>query len=247
MITLLSLNVEGARHPDTVFSFIDQHKAAIICLYEAPTAFIKELTNRGYFTAFAPMCNDAVVSPGDTVGVLVATRSLHTVITHYYESRDGQLQKQNRLDSHTKSYPCISVTITDNGHNYTFAATHLYDTDDGHETVEQTTNVTKLLSHLDTLQPHILCGDMNMPRGYNTNYERLTERYKDEIPAIYTSSLDRELHRAGKATDLNAPIFDIYMVDYIFSQSPYQVSDVQLHFGVSDHAAVTATVVLSAD
>jgi hypothetical protein len=32
------------------------------------------------------------------------------------------------------------------------------------------------------------------------------------------------------------------MVDYVFSQPPYQVSDVALHFGVSDHAAVMANV-----
>jgi endonuclease/exonuclease/phosphatase family metal-dependent hydrolase len=242
MITLLSLNVEGMRHKDTVLSFIDEHQATVVCLYETPTTFIKELTDRGYFTAFAPMCTDAVVAPTDTVGVLVATKTPHTAVTHYYESRDNRLQKQNRLDSHTKSYPCISVAIIHEGQTYMIAATHSYDTDDGHETDEQSANIEKLLAHLGTLPPHILCGDMNMPRGYNTNYERVAMRYRDEIPARYTSSLDRALHRAGNRTDLNAPIFDIYMVDYIFSQSPYRVSDVQLHFGVSDHAAVTATI-----
>ncbi len=81
-----------------------------------------------------------------------------------------------------------------------------------------------------------------MPRGYNTNYTQFCAHYTDEIPNTYTSSLDRTLHRLGSRSDLNAPIFDIYMVDYIFSQPPYRVTDVSLMFGVSDHAAVQAQI-----
>jgi hypothetical protein len=32
------------------------------------------------------------------------------------------------------------------------------------------------------------------------------------------------------------------MVDYLFSQSPYQVKDVHLAFSLSDHAAVVAEI-----
>jgi hypothetical protein len=83
---------------------------------------------------------------------------------------------------------------------------------------------------------------MNMPRGYNANYEHFIKRYIDTIPKQYMSSLDRNLHRLGSDPDLKSPMFESYMVDYIFSQPPYIVEDVLLHFGVSDHAGVTAII-----
>lgn len=41
---------------------------------------------------------------------------------------------------------------------------------------------------------------------------------------------------------IDQPIFEEYMVDYIFTQSPYWADNVKLKFGVSDHAAVIAEI-----
>ncbi len=242
MQKLLSLNTEGNRHTEPIFALIDSASPDIISLYEAPTSYIHLLATRGYFTTFAPMCTDNPVAPEDTIGILVATKVPHTSTTHYYTSRAQKMLPHDKHDSHSKSYPCITTTVGTGDTAMTIASVHLYDTYNGQESAEQDESVTALLAYLATLPPHVLCGDFNMPRGYNTNYERFTAHYRDEIPATYQSSLDRDLHRAGQRTDLNAPIFDIYMVDYVFSQSPYQVSDISLHFGVSDHAAVLATI-----
>ena len=106
----------------------------------------------------------------------------------------------------------------------------------------QTNSVEKLIALLSNRPAHILCGDFNIPRGYNSNYELITKHYTDTIPSTFTSSLDRTLHRDGSKTNLHTPIFDVYMVDYIFTKEPYQVSDVQLQFGISDHAGVIATI-----
>ena len=245
MQKLLSLNTEGNRHTDRILALIDVESPDIISLYEAPTEYLHLLSTRGYFTTFAPMCTDNPVAPNDTIGILVATKLPHTSTTHYYTSKYGEIHPHDKHDAHSKSYPCITTTVTVDGVPITIASVHLYDTWNGHESDEQTTSVEALLAYLETKPPHVLCGDFNMPRGYNTNYERFTEHYRDEIPAHYTSSLDKALRRAGARTDLNAPIFDIYMVAYVFSQAPYQVSAVELHFGVSDHAAVTATIATS--
>lgn len=242
MINLLSLNVEGSRHKDLVLSFIDKESPDVISLYEAPTSLINQLTQRGYFTTFAPMCTHNPVAPNDTIGILMATKLPHTTTTHYYKSQNNRITPHDKHDAHSKSYPCVTASIVKDNQTYTITSTHLYDTWNGHETKEQTDCVTKLLGHLATLPPHILCGDFNMPRGYNTNYDRFTQIYTDEIPTIYQSSLDQSLHRAGKRTDLNAPIFDIYMVDYVFSMPEYEITNVTLEFGVSDHAAVLAQI-----
>jgi endonuclease/exonuclease/phosphatase family metal-dependent hydrolase len=66
--------------------------------------------------------------------------------------------------------------------------------------------------------------------------------YQDEIPKHYQSSLDRNLHRLGKVK-LDQPIFDKFMVDYIFAKPEYEVTGERLEFGVSDHAAVVAHIV----
>jgi hypothetical protein len=77
-----------------------------------------------------------------------------------------------------------------------------------------------------------LFGDFNAPRGKEI-FSIFTEKLKDNIPLNYETSLDENLHRAGKLT---------YMVDGCFTTPEYVASDVELRFGVSDHAAVLATI-----
>ncbi|MFM2423629.1 MAG: hypothetical protein RLZZ70_14 [Candidatus Parcubacteria bacterium] len=242
MITVVSLNIEGNRHYERVLPFIDSVAPDVICLMEAPSSVLVHLANRGYFTIFAPMCIENPVAPGDVLGLVLATKAPHTATTTYYTSHHGRIVPHDKHNAHSKSYPLITATITHQDDTYTIATAHLYDTYNGQESPEQTASVDSLLGALAKLPPHILCGDFNMPRGYNTNYDRFCTQYVDTVPASYTSSLDRQIHRAGNRTDLNAPIFDVYMVDYVFTQAPYQASDVRLEFGVSDHAAVVATL-----
>lgn len=242
MLKIISLNIEGTRHHDRVMSFIERHSPDCICLSEAPLSMTDTLFRNGYFVTFAPMSYDNPVAPDETLGILFASKLVATTTTHYYTSKYQTPRKNDKHDSHSKSYPLISSTIDVAGTIYSIVTIHLYYTSNGEADAEQTKSVASLLEYLRHLPPHILCGDFNMPRGYNSNYDGFTKTYTDTIPLIYTSSLDRTLHRAGARTDLNAPIFDIYMVDYIFSLSPYIVTDVRLEFGVSDHAAVIANI-----
>jgi hypothetical protein len=61
------------------------------------------------------------------------------------------------------------------------------------------------------------------------------------VPAHYRSSLDNNLHRLAEKPEL-AHLFTDYMVDYLLVQPPYHAHDVRLEFGVSDHAAIIATL-----
>jgi endonuclease/exonuclease/phosphatase family metal-dependent hydrolase len=93
-----------------------------------------------------------------------------------------------------------------------------------------------LLALLAKTPELILCGDFNAPRGGEI-FKMLADKYKDNIPPEYDSSLDTELHRIGKIKKL--------MVDGLFTTSAYIVSDVKLSEGVSDHKAVTAIISLA--
>ncbi len=243
MISIASINMEGDRHLDTVFGFIGTRKPHCLALQEAPAGVVDKLVRLGYFVSFVPMTYEASVAPGDTLGVIIATIAPATFTTHYYSAKYGTPTPFNPQDQHTKAYPIVHATLTVDSQRVTIGTTHLLDTFDGLANADQTACVEALLAYTKTLPPHILIGDFNMPRGYNTNYERfLAAGYTDHVPQSYTSSLDRTLHRKGNATDLNAPIFDIYMVDYLFGMAPYSVTDVTLTFGVSDHAALSATI-----
>lgn len=242
MLKLLSLNIEGVRHTKRILDLILIEAPDFISLIEAPLSILDTLFRHGYFATFAPMSYDNPVAPDETLGIIFASRLLPTTTTHYYTSKYKTPKEHNKHDPHSKSYPLISASLQIAGETYTIVTVHVYDTWDGKANEEQTASVSSLLTYLATLEPHILCGDFNMPRGYNSNYLEFVKSYTDTIPRSYQSSLDRTLHRAGNRTDLNAPIFDIYMVDYIFSQPPYIVRDVKLEFGFSDHAAIVATI-----
>jgi endonuclease/exonuclease/phosphatase family metal-dependent hydrolase len=88
------------------------------------------------------------------------------------------------------------------------------------------------MEKLSGLPDFILTGDFNAPRGRAT-WDTLAAKYKDNIPARYTSSIDPS-HRAGESP---------YVVDGIFTTPEYEARNVELHEGISDHKAVTATVV----
>ena len=124
---------------------------------------------------------------------------------------------------------------------YKIATTHLPDTEDGLETEFQIRSINNLLQCLDQENPHLICGDFNIPRGYNSLYNNICNNYQDNIPTNYKSSLDRTLHHMGNKI-IDQPIFDEYMVDYIFTKIPYETKDVRLEFGISDHAGVVASV-----
>ena len=247
MLHLVTLNMEGTAHLPLVTEFLTSTNPDCICLQEMPASYIYELTVLGYYPCFAPMMRDTEVSENNVLGVCIATKQWPNSSIHYYFGvKDGIKTHIPRDTGNAQSFPFVYTEITHtDGHTYRIATTHLMVTRNGLASPEQTASATALIDTLTPYPPHLLCGDFNMPRGYNTNYERFTTRYTDTIPTKYTSSLDRTLHRDGKSTDLNAPIFDIYMVDYIFTQSPYQVQDVQLHFGISDHAAVSAFILVS--
>lgn len=244
MLILLSLNMEGLRHIDRVTELITIEKPDCLCLLEMPSTFIYTLVEFGYYPTFAPMMRDTSVSEGETLGVCIATkRPALSEIQYYDGSVTGILSFVPRDNGITSSYPVIFITLKhDDGYEYHIASTHVMVTPHGVENEAQTASVEKLITLLKNKPSHILCGDFNIPRGYNGNYNQIIARYQDTIPQKFTSSLDRTLHREGSRTDLNAPIFDVFMVDYIFSQPPYTVSDIRFQFGVSDHAAVLATI-----
>jgi endonuclease/exonuclease/phosphatase family metal-dependent hydrolase len=89
-----------------------------------------------------------------------------------------------------------------------------------------------MLGILKDKRQYVLCGDFNASRGGEI-YKTLSQCMKDNVPLSYDTSIDPERHRIK---GLRA------MVDGLFTTPVYGVSDVRLHFGVSDHGALEAVV-----
>ncbi len=240
MVQLMSLNVEGVNHHDRVLTFIDRHTPTVICLQEVTEALLVKLRHRGYLTAFMPMCE----KPFGVIGVAIAARHPFKATTQYYHQVGTVVPAYNSTDKeHTIWFGYLTGTIVIAGESHTIITTHFWDSGDGHTDAMQKKLMRSLLEKLHQEPVHILCGDFNIPRHHNELYPTLTEHYTDNIPRSYTSSLDRNLHRLGTAK-LDQPIFDAYMVDYIFTKPPYRATKTQLHFGVSDHAAVVSEITI---
>ena len=242
---LVSLNVEGNAHFGSVHAFLRDEKPDCFCLQEAPGYFTETLRALGYITAYAPMRIETQNGETYENGIIIGSKLPMVTREHYYfGTRDViTVHKPDVDETSIQVSPYLIASVTDSdGVEYNIATTHLMVTKDGLADEHQKEGAAALLTLLKDESPHLICGDFNMPRGYNELYEKFTERYTDSIPKSYTSSLDRDLHRCGKLTNLNAPIFDIYMVDYIFTQPPFVASHVRLQFGISDHAAVIADI-----
>lgn len=240
---LISLNIEGGRNEELSLPFIEKEDADVVCLMEAPEFWCEKLEVLGYHTTFAPMqLRNNSVRPAFVEGIILASKNPYQSTTEYYHGSETSITQELHRAADTVSRPVIIAEIEHESQTYTVATTHMSVTLDGTPNEHQRDCVAKLLTTMEQHEPHIICGDFNMPRGVNDLYEEVTKRYTDAIPAHYTSSLDRNIHRMGNDPGLNAPIFDTFMVDYIFTQTPYTAKDVRLEFNLSDHAGVVATI-----
>jgi endonuclease/exonuclease/phosphatase family metal-dependent hydrolase len=243
---LVSVNIEDRKHLTRVLPFIEKELPDIICLQEVLAPDIKHFEALGYTGYFLPMTqlplNDTYVE----CGIAICTRLPHTEPwSFYYHKIEGETPLFNKDTTEnirrTMNRCVLGLHIAVGEHTFNIATTHFTWTPNGLISPEQIADLEVLASHPLLEGPHILCGDFNVPREQNSLYQKLTALYSDNIPFSYISSLDRNLHRHGKDADKQI-LFDSFMVDYIFSQPPYIVSDVRLEFGLSDHAAVVGTV-----
>ena len=82
----------------------------------------------------------------------------------------------------------------------------------------------------------VLAGDFNIERNSEIYHGFLQSGLRDRIPPEVVNTIDWN-NRGTQGPDL--------VVDYIFTRGDAGVSDVELHFGLSKHAAISAVVELA--
>lgn len=239
-LSLVSVNIEWDRHLDTVLPFLRQTQADVVCIQELLERDIPLFEEGcGPLVIYSPM---AYLDRGTLFpfgcGIFSRYPAKNAGERYYVSSREaiGILDEKGDSGAHAVAY----ADIAKEGASYRIATTHFTWTKGGESTPGQLEDLGTLMRELDALGEFALCGDMNAPRGRET-FAALAARYQDNIPASYATSIDAELHKTRDNPTERARVAT-YMVDGLFTTPEYIASDVSLQFGVSDHAAVVATI-----
>ena len=242
---LISLNVEFNKHLESIFPFLEKERPDIFCaqeiLEEDIPKFKKVLGD--YEVIFKPWSwiTYGEIYPdqfGKKQGIAIFANKINSSGFSYYlgneNNTDISFEEYLASPKETRTSKVVAwiETADTNKSIYKIATTHLPVTEKGESTPAQLNAAKRMLSSIEQFKDVILCGDMNAPRG-NPTFALLNERYTDNIPAEYKTSMDQNLHRVPGL---------IYMVDCLFTTPEYKADTVKLVDGVSDHMAIVAEI-----
>ncbi len=237
-IKLVSINIERDLHLDRVVPFVIAEKPDVLCLQEVREPDVQifaKLFSDTY--VFAPAIKHRSDGFKAVIGQAVFSKlPIATQNIHYYVGDPAVIPREELPD--TCGNHAVVVVEVGEEEAFRIAATHFVWSERGQATDLQRISMRKLLEILQPFGELVLCGDFNAPRGGEI-FSMLLETYHDNVPPQYATSLDLDLHRAGK--DRPHELAD-KMVDGMFSTPGYRVSHVRMVPGVSDHCALVATV-----
>ena len=216
--------------------FLKNEQPDVVCLQEILQVDVKTIAAELQMQAsFAPVArvdqeNQYGIAPLGEWGIAFFTRLPHSPVETYYYKGEGTIPQFTTPNSIDRAV-LVSEVEKDN-QKFRIATTHFTWSEKGEFSEEQEhdfQNLRKVFRKFDEL---ILCGDFNAPRGREM-FARFTEHFIDTLPQRYLTTLDPDLHYAGPLE---------LAVDTIFSTPHYEVKNVRLVSGVSDHQAVVGEV-----
>lgn len=241
MLKLLHLNIERHKHFARFIPFINAYQPHVVALQEVHENDIPYLQHNLSLkhVAYAPMYSHNMDGPFHVMGTLLGSALPLEDVQEYPYFGPGNGRDQVTVPQDTPGalvrFSLNAATVRHQGHAYRIATTHFPWADGGGTNQNQQIAIPTMMDILKTKFPNvILTGDFNAPRGKQV-FGIIAKAYRDNVPAHYTNSMDKDLHRAGhKLGD--------YMVDGLFTTPHYKAEDVLLHKGISDHMGITATI-----
>ncbi len=240
---LISINIENNLHTETVLALLRKEKPDVVCLQELLEEdfdfYKKELGFEGVHQVWSYWNNQKNYPQltGKRQGVAIFAKKIVDSGSVFYIGNEENMSKP--FDEYlAKEYSQKNRALAwanvqgDEGKPFRFITTQLPVTHEGEVTAVQIEAIEALLRELKNLGEFVLCGDTNAPRGREA-FSRLAEKYKDNIPLEYKTSIDQNLHKVKGIQ---------FMVDCLFTTSSYKASNVRLVDGVSDHMAVVAEI-----
>lgn len=253
MVSLVTLNL-GRGFPDLEDSlrFLETRRPDIACLQDVRESYIpriskifqggyhfvgmskhlfsgvREQVGLGVWSLEAPFI---ATSASSYVGHITPVLNLDGVTT---DEEDNSSPRDLARVRETESRLVVSAEAVFGGLPYRFSTTHGIWTPTGVPDAHQERGIRRLTHLLQENGDSVIAGDFNVPRN-GSMYRILMEGgLVDHVPWSVTNSIDWG-KRGKKGPDV--------LVDYVFTLgTSYEVSSVETHFDVSDHAAITAVV-----
>lgn len=236
--TIISLNIEGHQHTQQVLTFLQQENPDVLCLQELYAdefpRFKQELDMNGVYTPRVKVKNK-LVGDGTISGNAILSRFpiTHTEDISYEVAWEHPERLRYILEGPPDSRLLVATLQAETA--FQIATTHFTWTPDGQANEAQRQNLPALTQLIKKYPSLLLCGDFNAPRGREI-FDELAQVLKDNIPSEITSTLDPNLHKAGRL-DL--------VVDGLFTTPNYEVLKVEVIEGISDHCAIKAEIKVS--
>ncbi|HCC84657.1 MAG TPA: hypothetical protein DEP87_03160 [Candidatus Pacebacteria bacterium] len=238
-LSILTLNIEGQKHLDLVSKFLTVTRPQVVCLQEVFKADLPFLAaSIGDKTAwqFVPMLivdrenSFGLAARGEYGMAFMSSRPIRNLNWEYYFGTKSALPLINDRESNTSNRAVLWVEVqSPSGVWLKIATTHFTWSPNGKNCRAQEIGLEKLHQIYRTkIKTGLFCGDFNAPRGGEI-YQRLSENFIDHIPQTVKTTLDSTLHRHQNLQ---------YVVDYLFTTPEYQMKNVQLKSGLSDHLGI---------
>lgn len=212
------------------------------------------LLERWPHIAYSVQTNNMVSGERAIVGDLIASRYIITDTSYRITHNDGILRdvrgtdsfggrylraKSDRQIEATENRSLVSVSIIKNDITYRIATTHAMWSRGGVPSRIQRANTRQLIKSLKEERSAygslVLAGDMNFNRGGEMYQMFAKEGFNDCVPSEVKTTLDPDHHLSHKGINV--------VSDYIFTiGNGYQVYDIRLKSGVSDHVGIFATI-----
>lgn len=239
---LVSVNIEGQKHLDTVREFLAKENPDVVCLQECFPETIEEMTKGQWpYKLFVPTYK---VDQDDQELKYSATRKWGEAILSKLPMTDEMVLRvtmetygPDNLPGHGIDNHLPTVLLATIG-EIRIGTTHLTWTPGASVTDRQRAHVAELLE-MTRGKELVLCGDFNIPRG-NEMYRKLTTYYLDNVPMDIETTIDPMLHYVNKRQQEKLKL----VVDYAWSTPKYKVKNVRVVCGVSDHCAVVSEIEL---
>lgn len=238
MLKILSLNIEGDNHYDTIFPFFEKESPDVICMQEVYKVDLPMFEDRlGMQSDFLPLSNVTADNPYRKAkkgieGIVILSRLpfIHSD-SFFYES---QQPDPTIFDASPggERHGLLWVDTQKDGKTHRIATTHFTWSPNGSVTDVQRADLKNLLEKLEEVKPQLFCGDFNAPRGKEI-FDTLATHMVDNVPKDVMTSIDQNLHRVKGLQ---------FMVDGFFSDPNAQVSNVRVIDGVSDHCAIIGQI-----
>lgn len=232
-LKIICLNIEQDKHFERFIPFFKEQRCDAILLQEVlekDIPYLEEST--GMKSVFSPLKYLYDDTREELLGILTLSNLPFSKKESFYYVGSGSEIPRLKWGEPATRMPraVLLIELIKENERYCLLNTHFTWTPDGKPNEQQHRDLDGFFKILSNIPEFILCGDFNSPRD-TAIFDLISKKYKDNIPHHITTTIDKNLHRAG---DLNL------VVDGLFTTPKYEVKSIEIVDSLSDHCAILA-------